>query len=72
MKQIIHRIAAIIATSCIAIFFTSTVLVELLGSHELIAMIKRLIVLPGLFILAPAIAVTGGTGFALSKTEREV
>ena len=58
MIKIVHRIAAITATLCIAIFFTSTVFVELFGSHESIAMIKRLIVLPGLFILVPAIAVT--------------
>ena len=70
MKRIIHRAAAIIATMCIAAFFTSTVLVELLGSHESIAMIKGLIVMPGLFILVPAIALTGGTGFALSKIRK--
>ena len=67
MKLIIHRIAAITATLCIATFFTSTLFVELLGSHESVAMIKNLIVMPGLFILVPAIAITGGTGFALSK-----
>lgn len=48
MIKIVHRIAAITATLCIAIFFTSSVFVELFGSHESIAMIKRLIVLPGL------------------------
>lgn len=70
MKQIIHRIAAITATLCIAIFFTSTVLVELFGSYESIATIKSLIVMPGLFMLVPAIAVTGGTGLALSKSRK--
>lgn len=70
MKAIIHRISSITATLCIATFFISTVLVELLGSHELITMIKSLIVVPGLFILVPAIAVTGGTGFALSKIRK--
>ena len=67
MKHLIHRIAAIVATLCIATFFTSTILVELFGSSESIAMVKSLIVMPGLFILIPAIATTGGTGFALSK-----
>jgi len=33
-----------------------------------VATVKRLIVLPGLFILVPAIAVTGGSGFYLSKS----
>lgn len=67
MKQIIHRTAAITATLCIAIFFSSTVVVELLGSQESIASVKSLIVFPGLFILVPAIAITGGTGFSLSR-----
>ena len=31
---------------------------------------KSLIVLPGLWILVPAIAATGGTGFALSKSRQ--
>ena len=66
----IHPVAAIIATLCIATFFTSTLLVELFGSHESIAMIKSLLVVPGLFILVPAIAATGGTGFALAKNRK--
>lgn len=70
MKNIVHLTAAIIATLCIATFFTSSILVEFFGSHESIAMVKRLIVMPGLFILVPAIAVTGGTGFALAKNRK--
>ena len=66
----IHPVAAVIATLCIAAFLTSTILVELFGSHESIAMVKNLIVMPGLFILVPAIAITGGTGFALSKNRK--
>lgn len=63
----IHPFAAVVAMLCIATFFTSTILVELFGSYEAIATVKHLIVIPGLFILIPAIAATGGTGFALSK-----
>ena len=70
MMNKIHPVAAVIATLCIATFFTSTILVELFGSHESIAMVKSLIVMPGLFILIPAIAATGGTGFALSKNRK--
>jgi hypothetical protein len=70
MKNKFHLTAAIIATLCIATFFTSSILVELLGTHESIAMIKRLIVMPGLFILIPAIAITGGTGFSLSNNRK--
>ena len=70
MKNKIHLTAAVIATLCIATFFTSSILVELLGTHESVAMVKRLIVMPGLFILIPAIAMTGGTGFALSNNRK--
>lgn len=70
MKNKIHLTAAVIATLCIATFFTSSILVELFGTHDSIAMVKRLIVMPGLFILIPAIAMTGGTGFALSNNRK--
>ena len=67
MKKTIHKLAAITATLCIAVFFLSTLWVELFGSQEAIATVKSLIVMPGLFILVPAIATTGATGFAMSK-----
>lgn len=67
MKPLIHRIAAITATLCVATFFSSTLLVELFGSTEAIKMVKSLIVFPGIFILVPAIATTGATGFMMSK-----
>ena len=67
MIKKIHPIAAVIATLTIAIFFISTILFELFGSHEAIASLKSLIVMPGLFVLIPAIAATGGSGFTLSK-----
>ena len=70
MLKKIHPIAAMIATLCIALFFTSSLLVELFGSNELIAKVKQLIVTPGLFILIPAIAITGASGFALSKNRK--
>ena len=65
MKRTVHLVAGIAAISIIATFLLSTVLVELLGSAEAIAAVKRLIVLPGLFILVPALAAAGGSGFAL-------
>lgn len=70
MPKKIHLFVAVIATLTIATFFTSTVLVELFGSHEAIAMVKSLIVMPGLSILIPAIAATGGSGFFLSSTRK--
>lgn len=70
MKQIIHRGAAMLAFLCIATFFGSTVLVEILGSYEAIARVKSLILMPGIPILVLAMAATGGTGFALAKSRR--
>ena len=70
MKKNIHFTAGILATLTIATFFTSTIIIELFGSHDAVATIKSLIVLPGLFILISAIAATGGTGFAISKSRK--
>ena len=67
MKHKIHFVAAIAATLCIATFFTSSIVVELIGTDDAIAVVKRLIVFPGLFILVPAIAAAGGTGFLLAR-----
>lgn len=63
----VHLAAGFLATLTIALFFLSTAFVESLGSHEAVAHVKSLIVTPGLFVLVPAIAVTGGTGFVLSR-----
>lgn len=70
MTKQVHLVAGLLATLTIATFFSSTVVVELFGSPEAIAQVKRLIVTPGLWILVPAIAATGGTGFALSKSRQ--
>ena len=70
MKSKIHKMASLVATVCIATFFTSTLLVELLGSEDMVAFVKSLIVMPGIFILIPAMAITGATGFALAKERK--
>lgn len=70
MPKQVHFVAGLLATLTIATFFTSTVIVELFGSHEAVASIKALIVMPGLFILVPAIAATGGSGFYMSKSRQ--
>jgi len=70
LKIKIHFFAGIVATLTIACFFTSTIFVEIFGSMEAIAKVKSLIVIPGLLILIPAIATTGGTGIALSKSRK--
>jgi hypothetical protein len=68
MAKTLHLIAGLLGTLTIAVFFLSTIIVELFGSHQTAATVKSLIVMPGLFILVPAIAATGGSGFALSKS----
>ncbi|MBU2710723.1 hypothetical protein [Zooshikella harenae] len=70
MTHLIHRYAGIVSFLCIATFFSSTVLAELFGSFEIIAKVKNLIVWPGLLILVPAMALTGGSGFSLSKSRK--
>ena len=70
MKKTVHKIGAITVTLCIGTFFLTTLLVELFGSEEAIAAVKSLIVMPGLFILVPAIAATGATGFSLSVNRK--
>ncbi len=63
-----HFGAGILATAFIGMFFVSTLGVEMLGSDQDVALVKHLIVTPGLFLLVPAIAVTAGTGFRLAKS----
>ena len=68
MTLILHRLAAPIAILCIATFISATIFVELVGTPVSIATVKSLILWPGLFILVPALAVAGGSGFALAKS----
>ena len=70
MPKKIHLIAGLLATLTIATFFLTTLGVELFGTHEMVATVKALIVLPGLFILVPAIAITGGSGVFLANTRQ--
>lgn len=70
MPKQVHCIAGLLATLTIATFFASTIVVELFGSPEAVATVKAAIVMPGLFILVPAIAATGGSGFFLSKSRQ--
>lgn len=53
----------------IATFWVSTVITELFASHAAIAAVKTAIPW-GFYILIPAIAATGGTGFAMTNKPR--
>ena len=70
MPKIIHLMAGLLAALTIATFFICTLAVELFGTAESVALVKALIVMPGLLILVPAIAITGGSGMYLSKSRR--
>lgn len=62
MIKTIHPIAGVTAFLTIAIFWASTVLVELFGSEAAVAQVKTAIPW-GLLVLVPAMAAVGGTGF---------
>jgi len=49
--QKIHFSAGLLATLTIAAFFLATIVVEVFGSHEAVATVKSLIVMPGLMVL---------------------
>jgi hypothetical protein len=70
MLRHLHLFASLLALLTIATFFSASAIVELFGSHAAIAEAKALIALPGLLVLIPAIALTGSTGFALSRNRQ--
>ena len=70
MPKRVHLIAGILATLCIATFFSGSILVEIFCSHEDVALLKSLIFTPGLWILIPAVACAAGGGMFLSRTRR--
>jgi hypothetical protein len=67
MKKTVHRIAALAATLTIAAFLLSSVVVESFASPAAVVALKAFIVFPGLFVLVPALALAGASGFALAR-----
>ena len=70
MPKRAHLIAGILAPLCIATFFLSTVLTELFGSHAAVALLKSLIVTPGLWIMIALMAAAGGSGMFLARSRK--
>ncbi|MCR9257443.1 MAG: hypothetical protein NXI16_15250 [Alphaproteobacteria bacterium] len=66
MSRYLHPLAGGLATLVIATFWLSTVISEVSGSVDAIVTVKTLIPW-GLFVLIPALAVTGATGFRLGR-----
>jgi hypothetical protein len=66
----IHLLAGLTASLTIAVFLLATLAVELFGTDASVATVKSLIVVPGLFVLVPAIAATGASGFFLARSRK--
>lgn len=69
MIRIVHPAAGTLALLTIATFWLSTVSSELLASQAVMTWVKTAIPW-GFLLLVPALAVTGGSGFALGKGRR--
>ncbi|MDD0967759.1 MULTISPECIES: hypothetical protein [Pseudomonas] len=70
MLKRLHLAASLLALLCITTFFLSTILVETLGTPHSIALLKQLIVSPGLWVLVPAMALAGASGMLLSRSRQ--
>lgn len=71
MKHIIHALAGSIAMVLIFSFWVSSFVSEIIFDHNTVAMVKKIIVY-GLFILVPSLAMTGTSGMALNSTSKNI
>jgi len=69
LPRLIHPIAGAVAMLTIATFWLSTALSELFASQATVVAVKTAIPW-GFLLLVPALAATGGSGFALAKGQR--
>lgn len=69
MTKLIHPLAGAVALLTIAGFWLSTAVSELFASAAIVAAVKTAIPW-GFLLLVPALAATGGSGFALAKGRR--
>jgi len=70
MPKRVHLIAGILAPLCLIVFFVSTVLTELFGTHAAVAQLKSWIVSPGLWLMIPAMAAAGVSGMLLGQSRK--
>lgn len=70
MKTMTHAFAGGVGFVMILLFWTSTVTSELFATHETVATVKALI-LKGMFILIPAMAIAGGSGLNLGRKRKD-
>lgn len=70
MKRTLHAGAGMVAFAAIAAFWISTVGAELFGTTETIHAVKRMI-LTGLIVLVPAIAIAGASGMSMGRRRKD-
>lgn len=66
MKSKLHAAAGMVALACIATFWTSTIVSEVFLDEAAVVAVKNGI-LTAMWLLIPAMAVTGASGFALGR-----
>ena len=69
MSRIIHPVAGTLALFVILSFWLSTVCSEVFGDEHAVTVVKETIPW-GFFVLVPALAAAGGSGFRLSRKMR--
>lgn len=69
MKSKLHGIAGAVALACIATFWVSTLVSELFLSEASVVAVKNGILM-AMWVLIPAMATAGGSGFVLSRTRK--
>ncbi|MBO9448883.1 hypothetical protein J7426_01335 [Tropicibacter sp. R16_0] len=70
MLKAIHPIAGVIGFLTILTFWTTTVYSELFGTPQMIVAVKAM-VLNGLFLLIPSMAVVGASGMAMGRRRKD-
>ncbi len=66
MKTKVHALAGALALLTICVFWTATAMSELFGDAVAVSAVKNGI-LAGMFVLIPAMAIAGASGFSLGK-----
>ena len=69
MKSTLHGLFGTVALLCIVTFWIATVVSELFLETASVVAVKHGI-LAGMWVLIPAMAATGGSGFALARARR--
>lgn len=70
MKTKLHATAGVIGFLTILMFWTATVYSELLGGEAMIASVKGMI-LNGMIVLIPAMAIAGASGMAIGRRRKD-